>query len=331
MKNIQLKNNSIRSDLSPSPKAHLILLFVMIIAATGCYREDNKGPIPIIDTHIHLYDLDRLPGLPWPEKDDKVLYKSMLANDYNKVMAENNLAGVLVVEASPRVNDNDWVLHHTQKYQNKYLGLIGALEFDKKTFKDDLERLCENERFLGLRIGTQYLDQPHNKDYLKDPVVLNNLQLLSDANKTLDVLIFKLNLDDVIFIAKKYPKLKIVINHIGNIKIDGKDPDIEWQNKMKESASFPNVYCKVSSVLQQCSDKPASTDVNYYKKVLDKVLDIFGEDRIIYGSNWPCTIRDGDFSGQLKVVNDFFTPKGRRVLEKLYYQNAEKVYGFKLK
>jgi L-fuconolactonase len=331
MKSIQPNNNFVPADLNMSKKIPLLLLFSMIAISANGYGEEGNGPIPVIDTHIHLYDLDRLPGLPWPEKDDKFLYKSMLSNDYNKVIAENNLAGVIVVEASPRVSDNDWVLHHTQKYQNKYLGLIGALEFDKKTFKDDLERLCVNERFLGLRIGTQSLDQPLNKDYLKDPVVLNNLQLLSDAGKALDVLIFKLNLDDVIFMAKKYPKLKIVINHLGSVKIDGKDPDVEWQNKMKESASYPNVYCKVSSVMQQCSDKPASTDANYYKNVLENVFSVFGEDRIIYGSNWPCTIRDGDFSGQLKVVRDFFTPKGRTVLEKLFYKNAQKVYGFKMK
>jgi L-fuconolactonase len=241
------------------------------------------------------------------------------------------LAGVIVVEASPRVSDNDWVLHHTKRFSDRYLGLIGALEFDKRTFKDDLERLCENERFLGLRIGTQYLDQPHNPDYIKDPIVLDNLQLLSDSGKSLDVLIFKLSLGDVISIAGKYPKLKIVINHLGNVKIDGKTPDPEWAKKMREAASFPNVYCKVSSVIQLSSTLPAPTDVGFYKNVLETVFDSFGEDRIIYGSNWPVTMRNGEFADQLKVVNDFFASKGREVLKKLCYQNAEKVYGCHLK
>ena len=177
----------------------------------------DEAMIPVVDTHIHLYDSARLAGLPWPPQDDKLLYRSFLADEYNKVIVKNNLAGVIVVEASPRVSDNDWVLYHTQEYKDKYLGLIGALEFDKETFKDDLKRLCQNERFLGLRIGTQYLDQPANGNYMKDPVVRANLQHLSDTDKTLDFLLIKLDMDELLYIAKNYPKLTVVINNIHHV------------------------------------------------------------------------------------------------------------------
>lgn len=307
-----------------------LFLIFSALTSTSCSREKEASDIAVVDTHIHLYDLDRLPGLPWPEKDDKFLYRSTLASDYNKVIAQNNLAGVLVVEASPRVSDNDWILHHTKPYQDKYLGLIGHLEFDQTTFKDDLARLCGDKRFLGLRIGTQYLDKPHNPDYLSNETVLDNLQLLSDSGKTLDVLIFKLGIDDAVFIARKYPKLKVIINHIGNAKIDGKSPDAQWVNQMKSASGCPNMYCKVSSLIPQSINPAASKDSLHYERVLNTVYDLFGEDRIIFGSNWPCTIVCGDFSEHLKVVNDFFAPKGPAVLEKFYHKNAELFYGFRL-
>ena len=60
------------------------------------------------------------------------------------------------------------------------------------------------------------------------------------------------------------------------------------------------------------------------------VLNLFGEDRLIYGSNWPCIIKDGEFSDHFKEINDYFAPKGRGFLEKLYHKNAEKFYGFRL-
>jgi L-fuconolactonase len=305
-------------------KKPLIPLIILLLSLSACYSSEDK--IPVIDTHIHLFDVDRLSGLPWPEKSDKVLYKSILAVDYNKVIEQNNLAGVIVVEASPRVSDNDWVLHQTKKYKDKYIGLIGALEFDKKRFKEDLNRFCEEPRFLGLRIGTQYLDKPHNNKYLEDPVVLNNLQLLSDAQKTLDVLIYKLNLDDVILIAKKYSELKIIINHVGGIVIDGKKPAKKWETKTNEAARYPNVYCKVSGLFQRCSTQPASKNMQHYKKVLNVVYKQFGEDRLIFGSNWPCTLYSGNFAEHKKVINDYFKTKGPKVLKKLYYQNAKKIY-----
>lgn len=308
----------------------LLSMFMLVLAACNTAEMIDNSPIPVVDTHIHLYDLNRLPGLPWPEKKDKVLYRSVFADEYNKVIAKNKLAGVIVVEASPRVSDNDWVLYHTQEYKDKYVGLIGALEFDKQTFKDDLNRLCENERFLGLRIGTQYLGEPAKEGYMKDPIVLTNLQHLSDAGKALDVLLVSLVFDDVIFMAERYPKLKIVINNIDSVILKGKDLPSEL-SKIKKAASFPNVYCKVTSLINSCTKVRAEKDMAYFKGELTKVLDLFGEDRLIYGSNWPCIIKQGEFSDHFKVINDYFAPQGRRALEKLYYQNAEKVYGFKLK
>lgn len=305
-----------------------LAIFFGFTKESGCADE---AMIPVVDTHIHLYDSARLAGLPWPPQSDKLLYRSFLADEYNKVIVKNNLAGVIVVEASPRVSDNDWVLYHTQEYKDKYLGLIGALEFDKETFKDDLKRLCQNERFLGLRIGTQYLDQPANRNYMKDPVVRANLQHLSDTDKTLDFLLIKLDMDDLLYIAKNYPKLKVVINNIHHVITVEDEQSAQQQEKIKEAASYPNVYCKVTSLIHQCTVEPAAKDLPYMKKKLEKVLDLFGEDRLIYGSNWPCIIKDGEFSDHFKEINDYFSPKGRGVLEKLYYKNAEKVYGFRLK
>jgi len=311
-------------------KLKLILLLLCLSIFSACQAIPPKEGIPLVDTHVHLFDLHRLPGLPWPDKSDKTLYKSILAPDYNKLIKQHKVAAVIMVEASPRVSDNDWLLDHTEAYKDKYIGLIGALEFDKETFKDDFTRLCKNPRFLGLRIGTQYLDKPHNKNYLKGSVILNNLQQLSDAKKTLDVLIYKLQLEDVKFIAKKYPHLNIIINHVGGVQIDGRIPSKEWQNSMKEAASFPNVYCKISGLFQRSSVQPAPKNTGHYQKVLEIVYEQFGEDRIIFGSNWPCTLYSGDFGEHKAIVDDSFKTKGPRVLKKLYYKNAESVYHFKL-
>jgi L-fuconolactonase len=313
---------------------HSRLLRIAMTVLFGFTSESgfaDEAMIPVVDTHIHLYDSARLAGLPWPPQSDKLLYRSFLADDYNKVIAKNNLAGVIVVEASPRVSDNDWVLYHTQEFKDKYLGLVGALEFDKETFKDDLKRLCQNERFLGLRIGTQYLDQPPNRDYMKDPVVRANLQHLSDSGKTLDFLLIKLDMDDLLYIAKNYPKLKILINNLHHVISVENEQRVQQQEKIKEAASYPNVYCKVTSLIHQCTVEAAAEDRPYLKKELEKVLDLFGEDRLIYGSNWPCIIKEGEFSDHFKVINDYFAPKGRGALEKLYSKNAEQFYGFRLK
>ena len=69
-----------------------------------------------IDTHIHLYDPTRPGGVPWPGKDDKVLYKPVLPADYKKVCG--TITGAIIVEASPRVEDNQWLLVASDRRQS---------------------------------------------------------------------------------------------------------------------------------------------------------------------------------------------------------------------
>ena len=74
---------------------------------------------------------------------------------------------------------------------------------------------------------------------------------------------------------------------------------------------------------------PAPKKVSYYAPIFEVVYQAFGEDRIIYGSNWPVTDRGGSFAEQLSIIHDFFAPEGKTVLRKLFALNARKFYGLK--
>jgi L-fuconolactonase len=69
--------------------------------------------------------------------------------------------------------------------------------------------------------------------------------------------------------------------------------------------------------------------LSYYAPIFEVVYEAFGEDRIIYGSNWPVTDRGGRYAEQLAIIHDFFAPEGERVLRKLFAFNAQKFYGLK--
>src|SRR6478672_7328540 len=77
-----------------------------------------------IDTHIHLYDPTRPEGVPWPGKDDKVLYKPTLATYYLKVIAGTRMTGAIVVECSPRVEDNQWCLDQIKVNTDFFDGVV---------------------------------------------------------------------------------------------------------------------------------------------------------------------------------------------------------------
>src|SRR5580698_544254 len=108
--------------------------------------------IPIIDCHIHLFDTSRPQGVPWPDKTDKVLYKTALPDRFRKIAVPLGIVGAIEVEASPWFDDNQWVLDIAAK-DKILVGTIGDLEPDKPPFRSQLENLHKNPLFRGIRYG----------------------------------------------------------------------------------------------------------------------------------------------------------------------------------
>jgi L-fuconolactonase len=297
-------------------------LILALGASCASLPEEQLGDIPIVDTHIHLYDTTRVQGLPWPPDSDTVLYRPVLPEHFNEVAKKNKLTATVIVEASKWVPDNQWILDLTANQKDIYIGLVGSLEIGEPGFDADLKQFSDDPRYVGLRLR----ERPRDAEFFND-AVWEDLQLLADMNQCLDVLMFQFSLADVDMIAKRIPNLKILINHVAGVDIDGSAPPAEWVRDIIKVADNPNVHCKISGLFQQSHLQPSPVNVDFYRPVLDVLWDAFGDNRLIYGSNWPVTMRGGNYSDYKKVIMDYFSPKGRKTLEKLLYKNALSFYG----
>ena len=289
--------------------------------ASLCSAEDLTD-IPVVDTHIHLYDTTRAEGLPWPPKDDAVLYRPILPKDFDRVADANGVTATVIVEASEWLPDNQWVLDLVKHDPKRYIGLVGSLEIGTPDFAKNLKQLSKDKRYVGIRMR----ERPRGEKFFNDDV-WRDLTLLSEMEQTLDVLMFQYSLEDVAMVAKRLPNLKILINHVAGADIEGKPADPEWVAGVKKAAAHKNVYCKISGLFQQSHRQPSPTNVDFYKSTLDVLTAEFGEDRLIYGSNWPVTMRGGKYGDFKQVVMDYYAPRGRGFVEKLMYKNALKFYG----
>ena len=70
----------------------------------------EKPTLEIIDTHVHFYDPTRPQGIPWPGKNNKQLYRPVLPDEFKRLSKPFGVAGTIVVEASPWIEDNQWWL-----------------------------------------------------------------------------------------------------------------------------------------------------------------------------------------------------------------------------
>lgn len=281
-------------------------------------------PVPVIDTHIHLFDPTRSQGVPWPEKNDTVLYKPALPERYRKLAVPLGISGAIEVEASPWLEDNQWVLDIAAR-DTIIVGTVGDLEPGKPEFRDHLDRFHRNPLFRGIRYGNLWgrslLAGLSKREFVAD------LKALADAGLSLDTA----NQDPALIAAAvrvtdQVPNLRVIIDHLPQLD-PPQDPAAlrAYQSDLRELGRRPQVYVKISEVLRRVNGR-VPLDLNFYRSRLDELCDIFGEDRLLYGSDWPNSDHWGTYTQVLHVVREYFTAKGKTAAEKYFWKNSVAAY-----
>ena len=185
---------------------------VALAASTPLVRAQGTS-IPIIDTHIHLYDPTRPQGVPYPNPSNPAVFVPTLPERYRKAAAPLGVVGAIEVEASPWVEDNLWVLEVSEK-DPIMVGTIGDLEPAKPEFGEYLERYHKNRLFRGIRCGNLW-GRNLAADVLK-PEFLSGLKLLSEADLTLNLTTLRQDIvTSALKITDRIPNLRVVIDNVG--------------------------------------------------------------------------------------------------------------------
>ena len=270
----------------------------------------------IVDTHTHFYDPTRPQGVPWPDPNDEFLYRRIMPGDFKREAQSEGVTGTIVVEASAWVEDNQWILDLAEA-DPFLLGLVGHLEPPDSDFEADLDRFAQHELFCGIRLGKVSAD---------DPVYLRALEQLAAHDLALDLLVGKEWLAGAATCAARFPGLRIILNHLAHVPVTGGQPDEEWIDGIRAAAACPNVFCKVSGMVELAQDAPPPEDPAYYRPVLDVLWNAFGEDRLLYASNWPVSWRYASYRQVQALAMACFEPKGAEALDKIMGRNSREAY-----
>ena len=242
-----------------------------------------------------------------------------MPEDFKALAVPEGATGTVVVEASKWLEDNQWILDLAAD-EPFIVGFVGHLEPDTADFEDNLNRFSANPLFRGIRLGGGHLRA------IGEPTFMANIEKLAAKALTLDLLINPEMLSVLPALVEHTPEMRIVINHIAGVRISEEPPDAGWVSAIREVARYPNIYCKVSGLAEHTGQTPAPTDVAYYAPTIDVLWDAFGEDRLIYGSNWPVSERFAPYKVVQQIVDDYFSAKGDAVKAKYFWQNAKAAY-----
>jgi predicted TIM-barrel fold metal-dependent hydrolase len=283
------------------------------VAAAGIAAAQAPA-IPIIDSHIHLFDQTRPQGAPY--SGGGANRDPALPARYRKLAAPLGIVGAIEVEASPWIEDNLWVLE-VEERDPIMLGAVGNLQPEKPEFREYLERYHKNKLFRGIRYGNLWgyslVAQANN------PVFIEGLKLLAQADLSLDTANPQPDLlEAVVRVSDKVPELRVIIDHLPAMK---ERVDVV----LRELAKRPRIYVKVSELLKVEGGK-AVLDPAAYKAALDYLFETFGEDRLIFGSDWPNGPAVDNLPAILKIVKDYFNTKGQRAAEKYFNRNSAAAY-----
>ena len=284
-------------------------------------------PFPVIDCHIHLFDTERPGGVPWPPKTNATLYKPALPDRYKKLATPFGIKGAIEVECSPLLEDNQWVLD-TMAKDPIMIGTIGDLEPGKPDFRKHLDRFRANPMFLGIRWGTLWGRKFYEE--VRTPAAIADLKAFAAAGLTLDSATSSPALiKELIRLTDQVPDLRIVIDHLPQMNPpEDAAARRDYEKDLAEIGKRKQVFVKISEVLRRVDGK-VNHDVACYKPRLDQLFGVFGEDRVVFGSDWPNSDNWAEYPQVFAVVRDYFMAKGPKIAEKYFWRNSVRAYRWK--
>jgi L-fuconolactonase len=290
-------------------------------------RSAPPGKRPIVETHIHFWQVTRPGGVPWPTPAEGPIFRDVLPAEYTPIARANGIVTAGIVEASGIVEDNQWILDLV-RHDRFYSFFVGNLEIGAPTFARDLARFSKDPRWVGIR---GYLTGPAEGITLS-PAQLASLRDLARRGMTLDIISrgTKNPKDQVQALCTAVPDLRIIIDHLGGAK--GPPPvDPTWELEIRRLAdACPNLHMKFSSFYDMYAPGdvvyPSPTDLASYKAHFDVLMSAFGTHRLIWGSNWPVTNLHGSFEAQIAIAEEYLAPFGTAVRDRVMFKNALAFY-----
>lgn len=270
-----------------------------------------------IDSHQHIWALSR-GDYSWLTSDLDPLYTDYFPDDYTKATKGFPIAGSVLVQAAPTVAETEFLLAQARVNQD-ILGVVGWIDFEAPRSAKTLSRLSLDPVFVGIR--PMLADLP-DEDWILRQSCEHGLRACVDQNLRFDALVKAPQIPVISELAQRHTDLQIVLDHAAKPPIASGKLD-QWMSDIVALAKCPNVMCKFSGLLTEGS-KPWR--VEDFRPVATTLLDAFGPDRLIWGSDWPVMRLADELDVWVELSKELLAPLTDGEREKVFYQNAIDFY-----
>lgn len=271
-----------------------------------------------IDAHQHFWRVAR-GDYGWMGEHVAPLLRDFMPEDLEPLLRRAGIARTVIVQAAETEAETDFLLEIAARTRC-VAGVVGWLDMDADGFPERLAHYRRDPLYVGLRPMLQ--DLPDDRFILR-PRVLDNLRRVAESGLAFDILAFPRHLSHVAEALEQVPGLRAVVDHLAKPPIAEGTLD-PWRADIARIAGFPNVSCKVSGMVTEAKPGWRLDDLAPY---VDHVAECFGEDRLIFGSDWPVATLAATYG---EVTNAARTLLGRRfgsaAMDKIFGGNAARFY-----
>lgn len=271
-----------------------------------------------IDSHQHFWHYDPAKHV-WMNEQMGVLKKDYLPSNLEPLLKNCALDGCIAVQANQAEVENDFLLGLADK--NDFIkGIVGWVDLRADNLSERLEHYQQFPKIKGFRHVIH--DEPE-LDFMLQPAFMKGVSVLKNYGYKYDILIFAEHLSNTLTFVKNLPDQPFVIDHIAKPNIKNGEIDT-WKKQLNEVASFENVYCKISGMVTEADW--SSWKKEDFTKYLDNVVEAFGTNRIMYGSDWPVCTLAANYETQFNVVKEYFSSFSKTEQDRFFGVNAHDFY-----
>jgi L-fuconolactonase len=272
-----------------------------------------------IDSHHHLWLLERGDHKDWLTPDIEAIHRDAKPEDIASLIGAAGIERTIAVQGAEDTGETDFLLE-IAAWTPFIAGVVGWVDFESDKGVADIERLSSDPNLVGLRPMLQDVEDTR---WLFRDAVQPAIGAMKAGGLTFDALVRPRHLPDLAEWAAAHPDLPIVIDHAAKPLIAWRQYDF-WSERMRLAAARPNVHCKISGMINNAG---TAWDAEKLKPYVELLLEAFGPDRLMFGSDWPMVDLSGDYSRWVEAVETLTARLSPDEQAQIFGGTAARFYG----
>jgi L-fuconolactonase len=271
-----------------------------------------------VDAHQHFWQYHPVRD-SWITEDMSVIRRDFMPEDLEPLLAANGLDGCVLVQTDQSDDHTDWLLTLAEKH-DFIKAVVGWTDLQSPDVKEKLSAYKKHQKLKGFR---HILQGEQQRSFMLRHEFKNGIRQLANFGFTYDILIYPDQLRYTELLVKEYPDQPFVIDHLAKPYIRSNKID-EWRKEINAIARYPNVSCKLSGMVTEADWKTWTKES--FRPYLDVVVNAFGVDRLLFGSDWPVCLVAASYADVVGIIRDYFSAFSEQEQAKVFGSNAVNFY-----